>query len=175
MTSSLPLVRTVIIGLLLTPFALLAQLCAAGPVTATVDFSPPAQAKLERYGKDESTVLRARIQSAVVRACAKANVPPGITFAVTVEDIAPTRPTPEQLNASPALDPVKTHYLGGADLTGYLRDSRSQVLATVKHRYFPPSVNWRSRSFDPWADANVAIEQFADQMGAACRRVPAAG
>jgi hypothetical protein len=173
MTTSLPLVRTAIIGLLLTPLAPLAQLLAAGPATATVDFSPSAQAKLERYGKDESVVLQARIQSAVVRACEKANVPTGITFAITVEDIAPTHPTREQLKASPALDPVKTHYLGGADLTGYLRDGHNQVLATVRHSYFPPSVNWRSPSFDPWADANVAIEQFADQMGAACRRVPA--
>ena len=173
MTRSVPLVRTAIIGLLLTPIAPLAHLCAAGPATVTVDFSPPVQVKLERYGKDESAVLQARIRSAVVRACEKTNVPAGITFAVTVEDIAPTRPTSEQLNENPALDPVKTHFLGGAELTGYLRDSHSQVLATVKHRYFPFSVNWRSRSFDPWADANVAIAQFADQVGAACRRVPA--
>jgi hypothetical protein len=173
MTTSVPLIRTLIMGLLLTPFAPLAQLHAAGPTTATVEFSPPAQAKLARYGKDEGAVLQARIQTAVARACEKSSLPAGITFAITVEDIAPTHPTPEQLNASPALDPVKTHYLGGADLTGYLRDSHNQVLATVKHSYFPPSLKWRSPSFDPWADANVAIEQFADQMGAACRRVPA--
>jgi hypothetical protein len=43
----------------------------------------------------------------------------------------------------------------------------------VKHRYFPISLKWRSRSFDPWADANIAIEQFADKIGAACRRLPA--
>ena len=173
MATSVSLIRTVMMGLFLTPFAPLAQLQAAGPTTATVEFSLPAQTKLERYGKDEGAVLQARIQTAVARACEKAHVPAGITFAITVEDIAPTYPTPEQLNASPALDPVKTRYLGGADLTGYLRDSHHQVLATIKHRYFPPSLKWRSRSFDPWADANVAIEQFANQMGAACRRVPA--
>jgi hypothetical protein len=175
MTTSVPLIRTVMVGLLLTLFAPLAQLHAAGPATATVEFSPPAQAKLERYGKDESAVLQARIQAAVVRACEKANVAAGVTFAITVEDIAPTHPTPEQLNTSPALDPVKTRYLGGANLTGYLRDSHGQVLATVKHSYFPPSLKWRSRSFDPWADANVGIEQFADKVGAACRRLAAAG
>lgn len=173
MLTSVPMIRTLMMGLLLTPFAPLAQLHAAGPITATVEFSPSAQAKLERYGKDEGAVLQARIQTAVVRACEKSHPPAGISFAITVEDIAPTRPTPEQLNASPALDPVKTHYLGGADLTGYLRDSHNQVLATVKHSYFPASLKWRAQSFDPWADANIAIEQFADQMGAACRRVPA--
>lgn len=172
MTHSMPLVRTVMIASLLGSFAPLANLRAAGPATATVDFSPAAQAKLERYGKDESAVLQARISAAVVSACDKAGAPAGVTLAVTVLDVAPTHPTREQLNADPALDPVSTRYLGGANLTGYLRDSRGQVLATVKHSYYPPSLRWRSRSFDPWADANVAIEQFAGQMGAACRRLP---
>ncbi len=173
MTACPPLSRTLVLGLLLMPLAPLAQLQAAEPTATTVEFSPPAQAKLERYGKDEGAVLQSRIQAAVIRACGKSNVPAGTSFAVTVEDIAPTRPTPEQLNANPALDPVKTRYLGGADLAGYLRGSHNQVLATIRHRYFPPSLKWGSPSFDPWADANLAIEQFADQMGAACRRLPA--
>ena len=108
----------------------------------------------------------------MVGACDKAAVPAGVTLAVTVLDIAPTHPTREQLSTDPGLDPVKTRYLGGANITGYLRDSRGEVLATVKHSYFPPSLRWRSRSFDPWADANVAIEQFAGHMGAACARLP---
>jgi hypothetical protein len=169
MTSSPPLVRTLVIASLLASFA---SLRAAEPATATVDFSPPAQAKLERYGKDERAVLKTRIEAAVARACDKAKLPAGVTLAITVEDIAPTHPTREQLSVTPSLDAVKTHYLGGAELTGYLRDGSSQVLATVKHRYRPPSLEWSSPSFDPWADANVAIEQFADKMGAACRRLP---
>lgn len=173
MIACAPLMRSLLIGLLLTPLTPLAPLHAAGPTTATVEFSAPAQAKLERYGKDAGAVLQARIQAAVVRACAKANVPAGISFAVTVEDIAPTHPTREQLNANPSLDPVETRYLGGADLTGYLRDSHNRVLATVRHRYFPPSLKWRSRAFDPWADANIGIEQFAYKVGAACQRLAA--
>jgi hypothetical protein len=172
MSTSMPLVRTLMIALLLGSLAPVVNLRAGEPATATVDFSPPARAKLERYGNGESAVLQARIAAAVVSACGKAQVPAGVTFAVTVLDVAPTHPTREQLGADPALDPVKTRYLGGADLTGYLRDSGGQVLATVQHRYFPPSLRWRSRSFDSWADANVAIEQFADKMGAACRRLP---
>jgi hypothetical protein len=69
--------------------------------------------------------------------------------AITVLDVIPSYATREQLNADPSIDPVSTHYLGGADLTGSLRDAKSQVLATVKHRYFPPSLKWRSRSFAP--------------------------
>jgi hypothetical protein len=173
MTTSMPPVRTLMIALLLGSIAPLVNLRAGEPATASVDFSPPMQAKLERYyGKREGAVLQARIEAAVVSACGKAKVPAGVTFAITVLDVVPTHPTHEQMAADPALDPVRTRYLGGADLTGSLRDSGGQVLATVQHSYFPPSLRWRSRSFDSWADANVAIEQFADKMGAACRRLP---
>lgn len=178
MITSTPLVRTLTIASLLGSFAPVATLCAAeptkmAPTTVTVDFSPPVQIKLQRYGKEEGAVLQARIEAAVVSACDKGKVPTGVTLAITVLDVVPSYATREQLNADPSIDPVSTHYLGGADLTGSLRDGKSQVLATVKHRYFPPSLKWRSRSFDPWADANIAIEQFADKIGAACRRLPA--
>jgi hypothetical protein len=172
MLTSISLVRTLMIASLLVSFGPAASLRAAEPTSVTVDFSPPVQLKLERYGKHEGAVLQARIEAAVASACDKGKVPAGVTLAVTVVDVVPTHATREQLNADPALDPVSTRYLGGADLTGSLRDARSQVLATVQHRYFPASLRWRSRSFDPWADANVAIEQFADKMGAACRRLP---
>jgi hypothetical protein len=178
MITSMPLVRTLVIASLLGSFAPAVTLRAAEPTnvtptTVTVDFSPPVQVKLQRYGKEEGAVLQARIEAAVVSACDKGKVPAGVTLAVTVLDVAPTHATREQLNSDPALDPVSTRYLGGADLSGSLRDGKSQVFATVKHRYFPTSLKWRSRSFDPWADANIAIEQFADKIGAACRRLPA--
>jgi hypothetical protein len=173
MITSMPLARTLMIASLLASLAPAASLRAAEPTTVTVDFAPPVQVKLQRYGKEEGAVLQARIEAAVVSACDKGKVPAGVTLAVTVLDVAPTHATREQLNSDPALDPVSTRYLGGADLSGSLRDGKSQVLATVKHHYFPTSLKWRSRSFDPWADANIAIEQFADKVGAACRRLPA--
>jgi len=179
MITSMPLVRILVIASLLGSFEPAVPLRAAEPTkttptTVTVDFSPPVQIKLQRYGKEEGAVLQARIEAAVVSACDKGGkVPAGVTLAITVLDVVPSYATREQLNADPSIDPVSTHYLGGADLTGSLRDSKSQVLATVKHRYYPPSLKWRSRSFDPWADANIAIEQFADKVGAVCRRLPA--
>ena len=60
----------------------------------------------------------------MVSACDKGKIPAGVTLAVTVLDVVPSHPTREQLNADPALDPVQTRFLGGADLAGYLRDSK---------------------------------------------------
>jgi hypothetical protein len=151
-----------------TTLACSAAYTQASPLAAQVAFAPPAEAKFDQYGKSEEGVLQGRILSAVARAC-QATLPAGVTIDVLVLDVAPTYPTRAQLDGTPSLDPVKTHYLGGADLTGYLRNGQGQVLATVKHRYFPPTVQWRSYQYDPWSDADRAIDQFADELGSACR------
>jgi hypothetical protein len=150
-----------------------AVLPAAVPVTVTVAFSAHAQAELERYGQDDAAALRGRIETAVAGACGGKGTPEGLAIAVTVEDIAPTHPTRGQRAANPSLDPVRSRSLGGADLTGVLHDSRGHVLATVRHQYYPPTLQWGSPSLEPWADAGLAIEQFASQMGEACRRATA--
>ena len=159
------------LGRLLALALVSAAAAASQPLTATVDFSPAAQAKLERYGREEGATLQERILKGVKDACDGTTLPPGTTVAVTVQDIAPTYPTREQQKADPGMDPVGTRYLGGAELTGQLRDAGGKVLTSVTTRYFPPSIRWRSRSFEPWADANRAIGQFADRMGSACRRL----
>lgn len=158
------------LGTLVLPLALANAYGAATPIQAQVAFSPPAEAKFERYGKSEELVLEGRILEAVTKACQE-HLPLGASISVIVEDVAPTYPTREQLSGSPALDPVKTHYLGGATLTGHLLGDQGQVLKTVKSRYYPPSIEWRSYAYDPWSDADKAIEQFADQLGAACRNI----
>ncbi|GAC1452719.1 MAG: hypothetical protein PVSMB6_05500 [Steroidobacteraceae bacterium] len=162
--------RDLLVASIVAPLLPFAALYATGPVTVTVAFSTPAQAKLERFGKDEGAVLRARIETAIARACEPTRTPQGATVAVTVEDIAPTHPTREQLAAEPSLDPVRTRLLGGGSFTGVLQDGSGTVVATVRHQHYPPTLHWRSPSLDPWADADIAIEQFASQVGKACRR-----
>jgi len=158
------------LGALLLPLALGNAFGAATPPAAQVAFAPPAEAKFQRYGKNEELILQGRILEAVSKAC-EAHLPPGVSINVIVEDVAPTYPTPEQLNDNPTLDPVKTHYLGGAALTGSLLGDHGQVLTTVTHRYYPPTIRLHSERYDPWSDADRAIAQFADQLGAACRHL----
>lgn len=164
--------RALIVGLLAALLSV-AVSPAAVPVTVTVAFSAPAQAELERYGQDEAAPLRARIETAIARACDRKGTPAGLAVAVTVEDIAPTHPTRKQQAANPSLDPVRSRSLGGANLTGILHDSRGHVLTTVRHQYYPPTLEWGSASLEPWADAGLAIDQFAAHMGEACSRAPA--
>ncbi len=155
---------------LLVSVSLAAVARAAELATLQVVFSPLAEAKFERYGKSEERVLQERIRDAVVKVC-QASLPRGVSISVVVNDVAPTYPTSEQQDSDPSIDPVETHYLGGASLTGYVLGDHGQVLKTVSHRYFPPTIHWRSQVFEPWADADKAIGQFADQLKEACRSV----
>ena len=155
-------------GLLLAPV-----LPARQALPTTVVFTPVVSADLERYGREEGAVVQSAIVAAVSRATASVTVPTGATLTVTVEELAPTRPTRKQEADDPGLDIVHTKYLGGAALVGEVRDPHGQVLTTVTHRYFPPTLRFGSLSRDPWADARLAIDQFAFDLAAACRKLPA--
>ena len=139
---------------------------------AAVDFAPPVAASLrDRYGSDETEVLRSAIVAAVARETQRLTVPPGLTVTVTVRDIAPTRPTRRQLAENPGIDVERTQFIGGADLTGVVRDAHGHVVADVMYRNYPPTLGMGSIALDAWADVRRAIDQFAAKLAAACRRI----
>jgi len=151
--------------------ALVAPLFGGEFAQTTIDFAPQVTLALEhQYGSAEGARLRTAILQAVSRETAHIAMPAGLTVTVLLEEVAPTRPTPGQLNTDPALDIMATKYIGGAALVGTVRDARQQVVATTKYRYFPLSLALGSASRDPWADARLAIDQFAVNLAAACPR-----
>lgn len=160
------------IGMMLAGAVLLASAARAAQPPATVAFAPAVADRMADYGESERATLEAAIDTALARATRGAPLPAGLTIEVTVEDLAPSHPTREQLMANPAADPTRTHFLGGAELAGAVRDSSGHVLTTVSHRYFPPTLGLGSASKDPWADARLAIDQFALKLAAACRGLP---
>ncbi len=94
---------------------------------------------------------------------------------MTVRDITPTHPTRKQLADDPAVDLTQTKFIGGAELAGEVRDANRQRLATVTYRHFPQTLALGSASPDPWADARLAIDQFAVKLAAACHDLGAPG
>ncbi|HWW32015.1 MAG TPA: hypothetical protein VNY70_01485 [Steroidobacteraceae bacterium] len=152
--------------------ALGAASSAASPPAATVEFAPAVAAKMQGYGEDQRAPLEKAVLAAVAYGSAKCPAVAGLEIAVTVEDAAPTHPTPAQLAAEPALSPTRSKYLGGARLRGEVRDASHHVLAEVQHEYFAPTLGLGSSSLDPWADARLAIDQFGFKLTAACRALP---
>ena len=140
---------------------------------AAVDFTPVVQEKLRLYGTQESATLQAAILESVSREAARTTLPEGLTVTVTVRDIAPTHPTSQQATEDPTLDVVHTRYAGGAELVGEVRDANQHVLTTVRYRNFTPTLRLGAKSFDPWADARLAIDGFAVKLAKACGKLAA--
>jgi len=147
---------------------LAAALQAAEPPT-TVSFAPAVAGRMATYGEGERTTLESAVETALAGALRGSSLPSGVTIHVTLEELAPSHPTRAQLMADPAMDPTRTHFLGGAALSGEVRDASGRVLTKVSHRYFPPTIALGSASLDAWADARLAIDQFAARLAAAVR------
>lgn len=127
---------------------------------------------MQDYGESERASLESAVTAAIARATGKLALPAGLKLQVTVEDVAPTHPTRAQVAANPSISATDSHFLGGAELTGTLEDGSGHALTTVRHRYFAPTLELGSASFDPWADAHLAIDQFARKVATACRALP---
>lgn len=145
---------------------------ASRAVGTVIEFSPQVTAQLSRYGEAEAATLRAAINAALARETGRVLLPEGARITVTLQDVAPTHPTRKQLSDDPAQDVARTKFLGGADLVGSVQDASKHVLASVSYRHFAPTLQLGSVSLDPWADARLAIDQFAVKLAAACREAP---
>jgi hypothetical protein len=152
-----------------------AALPAAELGVSGIDFAPAVNAKWPEYGEAEAATLRKAIRAAVAREKECAAVPMGVGVNVTVEDLAPTRLTRQQLADNPSLDVVHSKSLGGAELKGEVLDAQQHVLRTVSYRYFAPTITVGSPARDPWADARLAIDGFAAKLAAACRNLQPSG
>ena len=161
-----------LIGAVLAVASSTATLSAPTFKISTIDFTPAVVAELRnRYGEDETAVLRSAILTAVSRATEGVAIPAGLSLTVTVRDIAPSHPTRRQLADDPAIDVTRTKFLGGADLGGEVRDAHGHVVASVMDRYYPPELGLVAPGLDPWADARLAIDRFAGKLAAALRRI----
>jgi hypothetical protein len=177
--NELELERTMYFRLRITGVAIGATMLLAQAVFAeasrgtTVDFDPSVTTLLQRtYGVKEAGVLRADILAAVAKEESHAPIPDGLALKVTVRKVMPTHPTMKQQLDDPSLSPVRTRYLGGADLVGELRDSKQQVLAIVSYRNFADVLPAGSPSLDSWADARQAIDAFAAKLAATWDKLP---
>jgi len=166
MNKSLPVSR-LIAGALLAAFA--SVVFAGEGAAVPVSLSPRLQTTLQdTYGAEEGPKLRNYVADAIGKSLNRANGVCKLNLEVVIDDAMPSHPTPKQQSA--AVDPVRSRSLGGAALTGRLFSSSGQELATVNYKNYPPDFSSMSRSFDPWADAHVAMDVFSDQLVSACRQ-----
>ena len=136
-------------------------------------FPPRLEARFtDVYGADEEGVLRAAIISAVTRTLEPLHLARPLGARISVDDVAPTRPTRAMMNANPSLSDTRSKFHGGAALTAELRDARGTLIETLRYERYPPTVASGSPAQDPWADARLAIEGFAAQLAARLGAAP---
>lgn len=134
--------------------------------------APSLQAKLQQeYGAAEGLILQGDVShqlSRVLAACGTNTA----SIEVAIEDAAPTHPTRKQIADHPSVDALRSVYLGGARLSATLRGADGAVLTRVAHSYYPDTLKRASASGYAWADARLAIGQFADKLAEVCHRLP---
>ena len=157
------------IGMILAGALLLAASSRGAEPPTRVTFAPAVAAGMPDFGEADRRTLESAVDTAVTRVTREVPLPAGATIRVTFVELAPSHPTRAQLMANPAVDPIRTSFLGGAELTGEVRDASGRVLTRVSYRDYPQTLGLASASWDAWADARVAIDQFASKLAAACR------
>lgn len=141
-----------------------------------VSFAPGYEASFERaYGAKEIPALRSLITDSVLQSLKSAGVRCKLGLDVTLERAAPTHPTMKQQLDSPSLDPIRTVYRdGGASLTGHVLDASGRALTTVKFQRFNDLLPPLTVARDPWADARMTFDMFANRLVEGCIKQTAA-
>jgi hypothetical protein len=150
--------------------------CAGQFGAESVSFAPGVEAAVRaQYGARELPLLRAQLVATMDGALKSAADRCNLSVEVMFERVAPSHPTLQQQLSNPALDPTRTHFAyGGAALEGQLRDAGGRIVTTVKDQYFTDDLRFASVGRDPWSDARIAIDQFADKLVKACERASVA-
>lgn len=133
---------------------------------------PLQQALTSNYGSEEAQVLQQAISESVAWALKRAGLVADLQphTEVLLSDARPSHPTRHQQSANPSLDAVRSISLGGATLSAVLRDAEGKELERVAMDRYASSLQEASASLDPWADARLTIDRFADQLVRAYRR-----
>lgn len=157
-------ITSLLAGAALVAFAASAQAAPLSPIS----YSPEFQTALEEeYGVDEGEVLQRDVERAIDRALAARGVAASqsnIGIDVSIVDAEPNRPTMQQLEAEPSLDPIRSVSIGGAELRAVLRGADGSTLEEVTHRRYSYSLDDVSPAQGTWSDARRAIRQFANKV-----------
>lgn len=144
---------------------------AIGESPATnVLFSPDMRAAIDRtYGGSEAAVLERTIHERVDAALRGAACDGLARIEVTLLDARPTHPTDRQLGDNPALDRLRTRFVGGAAFSARLLDASGRELKSLHYEWYPQDIRYGSRAAEPWGDFRLASEGLGSQLAHECR------
>jgi hypothetical protein len=154
------------------PAAVMGETARLVPTTVptTVLFAPQMQAALDRtYGESEAPVLQKTISERVALALGGTGCAGVAEVEVTLLDARPTHPTDRQIGDNPALDRLRTHFVGGATFSVRLLDGSGRELKTLRYDWYAQDLRHGSRGAEPWGDVRLASEGLGSELARTCR------
>lgn len=139
------------------------------PVPVGIQLAPKMRAALDKtYGPSQAAVLRKTISDRV-GAALRGRCQAVARIEITLLDARPTHPTDRQIENNPALDRLRTRFLGGADFRARLLGAAGGTLRSLRYRWYAPDYREGSRAADPWGDVRLASEGLGSQLALECR------
>jgi hypothetical protein len=123
------------------------------------------------YGEPEGPVLRTIVGERVSAALRARDCGGASQLEITLLDARPTHPTDKQIDDNPAIDRLRTHYLGGASFTARFLAADGNELKSLRYDRYAETDRLGSKAAEPWADVRLASEALGAQLARACAKL----
>jgi hypothetical protein len=151
----------------LVPFAVAATLAGAAvaqPASVHVTLGADLQEKTEDLGPREVQQQADRLIEVVTEALASDAALTGARIDLVLTDLKPNRPTFQQMQDRPGLDPMRSISIGGAAIEGQITLADGTV-QPVRYSWFSTTLA-DVRGFSTWQDADRAYRRLGVNLAA---------
>lgn len=151
----------------LVPFAVVAAVAGAAvaqPAAVNVTLGAKLQEKTRELGPREVQEQADRLAQVLTAALADDAALHGARIDLVLTDLKPNRPTFQQMQDRPGLDPMRSLSIGGAAIEGQITLADGTV-QPVRYDWFSNNLA-DVRGFGTWQDADRAYRRFGVNLAA---------
>lgn len=151
----------------LVPFAVAATMAgaaAAQPASINVTLGAKVQDSIEELGAREVQEQADRLAEVLTNALSDDARLNGARIDLVITDLKPNRPTFQQVQDRPGLDPIRSVSIGGAAIEGQITLADGTV-QPVRYDWFSNNLA-DVRGFSTWQDAERAYRRFGANLAA---------
>lgn len=146
--------------------AAIAALGLAAPALAaepevTVTYGPKLEKKIDEYGARDVDRLAEDLRQSVLKEAAANPSLDGARIELVLEDVAPNRPTFQQMSDKPGLS-YESFGVGGASISGRVTLADG-VSRPVSYNWYETDIRWAWMS-STWRDAEQTFDRFARSL-----------